>query len=103
MSETTPARTHSGLFAKNSAVLRLWEGFMDLVFPPMCLHCARVDFHFCPNCQQALREFPLDQQTAAMAPLQSIASSGLHDGVLQAAVQALKYQNMPEIAQPLGQ
>lgn len=102
MTEIPTARTRSGLFDPR-ALKRLGTGFLDLLFPPTCLYCGRVDFHFCPECQRALQDVPLVEHPAEMPPLMAILSSGLHDGLLQAAVQALKYQNMPEVARPLGQ
>ncbi len=101
MNEASPARTSSGLFTFK-ALRRLWDGSIDLIFPPTCLSCGRVDFHFCENCQRDLLDVPLQRLSAEMSPLSGIASSGLHEGLLQAAVQALKYHNMPEIARPLG-
>lgn len=101
MAETTQARNATGLFSSYN-LRQLGNTVLDLLFPPTCLHCARVDFHLCPVCQQQLTAIPLQVLQSEVLPLHGIASSGLHTGVLQAGVQALKYHNMPEVARPLG-
>lgn len=101
MTETTQARSATGLFSSYN-LRRLRNSVVDLIFPPTCLHCSRVDFHLCPSCQQELADTPLQVLPTDVPPLLGIASSGLHIDLLQAGVQALKYHNMPEVARPLG-
>lgn len=77
---------------------------LDLIFPPRCQHCGRVDTHFCTDCLADLALLPVDAiRSGAMPPLVDIMSSGYHTEVLQSAVQLLKYGGEQSIADPLAQ
>lgn len=103
MSQAYPqARNRSGLFSMTT-LAQLGQGLLDLVFPPCCVHCGRVDHRYCPSCREQLTQWPLHVQHSTMQPLQAIASTGLHEDVLQSAIQALKYHHTPDIAWPLGE
>lgn len=77
----------------------------DLIFPPTCGNCGRVDYRFCASC---LRE--LEQVAIAVSPgtredlteLDALIASGAHRGVLQNAVQAFKYEGARQLATPLA-
>lgn len=77
---------------------------LDLIFPPRCQHCGRVDTHFCTDCLADLATLPTDIiHTNATPPLAGIVSSGYHADVLQSAVQILKYGGEQSIAESLAQ
>jgi ComF family protein len=88
-----------GLFVPLRALASL---ALDLVFPPRCEHCGRVDFRWCPTCTADLRAHPITLVSRDVAPLEATAATGWHEGVLQAAVHALKYGNQPQLGQQLG-
>jgi ComF family protein len=70
---------------------------LDLLFPPRCAACGRVDTGWCPACARDLAALPLDPHDDA-----DIVSTGAHSGLLQAAVQGLKYHGVRTLAEPLG-
>lgn len=76
---------------------------IDLVYPPRCAGCGRVDARWCVRCQQELEQVAVDLlRTNRLPPLHSIAATGLHEGKLQQAVHALKYSGAVELMVPLG-
>lgn len=92
------ARIVSGLFVYQKFVTPL----LDLVFPPRCSGCGRVDTTWCDVCHQALRAVPIHVHRGEVTDLLGAAASGIHQGKLQEAVQALKYNNVQHLAQILG-
>lgn len=100
--------THSHSEAPSSrsglrvSMARLWNDGLDLVFPPRCANCGRVDATWCEACAQALIAQPLDIRHSQVQPLTGIVSTGIHEGLLRAAIHVLKYENLPQLAQPLG-
>lgn len=63
---------------------------IDLLFPPRCSLCGRVDTVWCETCLQRLTDYPLDMATSSM-PTFHVASTGKHEGILRDALHALKY------------
>ncbi|MFW5748913.1 MAG: ComF family protein [Chloroflexota bacterium] len=86
-----------GLFASVAGLRqRSWwralaADVVDLIFPPRCQHCQRVDHHFCPRCRDELAALPIDQQHINAFDTLPVFSSGTHTGILQDALHALKY------------
>lgn len=77
----------------------------DLIFPPSCGNCGRVDYHFCASCrhtleQTAVRLSPGTRETPD--ELDALIATGKHRGVLQNAVQAFKYDGARDLALPLA-
>lgn len=83
-----------------------WRELLDVIFPPRCAHCARLDTHWCADCLEALNQealhIELNHQHTALAELDAYASTGTHQGILQSAIQALKYDEQVALARPLG-
>lgn len=80
-----------------------WHALLDLVFPPQCAGCQRVDTLWCADCQAQLAALPLPpRQHSAPAPFAALANSGAHEGLLRRALLALKFENSPQLAEPLG-
>ena len=78
---------------------------LDLIFPPTCGHCGRVDFRFCPGCLRALEQLAVTVSTRARdaAPeLDAMTATGKHQAILQHAVQAFKYDGARDLAKPLA-
>lgn len=75
---------------------------LDILFPPRCAGCGRVDAEWCERCAAALAAVPvaLHHRTLETIP---VASTGEHTGLLQRAVQALKYENTRILTSPLSQ
>ncbi len=83
-------------------IKRVSETLLDLVYPPRCAHCGRVDWRWCPTCAAALHTFPLDLTRRTIPHIDASAATGRHSGLLQHAVHALKYNGAIDVALPLG-
>jgi competence protein ComFC len=93
------ARPQTGLRAFLTNVV----GFtLDLLYPPRCALCGRVDIPLCQSCQNQLAALPHIPITAEMAPLAGIAATMTHTGLLRQSVHALKYNQGTVLAEPLG-
>jgi competence protein ComFC len=81
------------------------SALLELIFPPSCAGCGRVDNAWCSRCDTQLHNIEIEplQQTlpTAYRDLQ-VVSTGWHTELLQTSIQALKYENLPILAQPLG-
>ncbi len=96
-------RVHPGSFAPKQAARQLFIFVVDLLFPPRCAGCGRVDEYWCAVCQHDIEQMPLAPRVAPLPPLTAIASTGTHTGKLREAVQGLKYDNNRGLVQPLGE
>lgn len=88
---------------RSAALAAIW--LQDLIFPPSCGNCGRVDYRFCASCLQTL-----EQTAVLLSPgtretpdeLDALIATGKHHGVLQKAVQAFKYDGARDLAFPLA-
>jgi ComF family protein len=101
MMQSTEARNTTGLFT-STTIQQFGMILLDLLFPPSCIHCGRVDTGFCETCYTELLHTPILHHTTTTESGIVVASSGEHSGVLQSAVQGLKYHNLRTLAIPLG-
>jgi len=83
-------------------LLSLLNSTVDLVFPPCCAGCARVDWAWCPHCDDDLRKLPITPIKRRGKYVNGLLASGVHTGQLQQAVQALKYDGITSLAAPLA-
>lgn len=84
----------------------LTDAVLELIFPPACAGCGRVDSAWCPRCNQRLGAVPTEilvQDFQLTRGEFKVVSTGWHTDLLQTAIQALKYENLPQLAQPLGE
>ena len=90
--------------ASISQLARNWlDAGLELLFPPRCAGCQRVDTCWCGRCQTLLDELPFPpQETFPASSFTALAASGAHDGLLRKALLALKYEHAPQLAEPLG-
>lgn len=102
-SDFQEARALPGLLASYPLMRNWLRAGIHLVFPPRCAGCGQVDEYWCARCQADIDAIPLDTHIGRLAPLEAVAFTGNHTGKLQEAQWALKYENMPEVAAPLGQ
>jgi ComF family protein len=74
---------------------------LDLVFPPVCVGCGRVDHLLCDACLTAAHH---PHHLTANLPefLTCIDALGTFEGVFQQAVHALKYEGFTALGEPLG-
>lgn len=102
MTQQTETRTSTGFFSYIS-IKKFGNTLLDLLFPASCVHCGRVDIGFCDNCHADLANFPISLYTTTTEIGIPVASTGAHQGILQSAVQALKYHGQPTLGIPFGQ
>lgn len=74
----------------------------DLIFPPSCGNCGRVDFRFCAACLRELDLLPLEYHSEKLENLDAVFATGRHRQILQNAVQAFKYEGATKLAEPLA-
>lgn len=98
----TEARHWSGLFASWRSVRQVVRFSVDLVFPPRCAGCGRVDAEWCAACQRALNDTPFPPKVSPLPPLAGVASTAEHSGIIREAVQALKYNGARGMGTVLG-
>lgn len=87
------------------SVARAANWLLDLVFPPACGNCGRVDFRFCASCLHELEQVPVEVSAGrSQVPneLDALIASGPHQGILRNAVQAFKYDGARELALTLA-
>lgn len=103
--QSPKAQDHAGLFLSGYTVRRWVDAGLDLLFPPLCAGCGRVDVHWCPTCQREVDElpFPPVRRFEPDSPLSAAAATATHEGKLQRALWSLKYENGRRLAVPLGQ
>lgn len=95
----TKARVQPGFFVPK----QWWNAIIDLIFPPRCANCGRVDAQWCSRCAELLQLTPLVLAFRHdFDNLAGCASSGVHEGVLRNAIHALKYENTRQVAPLLG-
>jgi len=105
----------------NQAILDLLQRFgsylLDLVFPPRCVNCLRSGQWFCDFCAQNVRpaqswqvcqrcgiELPGDEEglgapcSGCQDALGCVGVAALHEGPIQPAIHALKYDGRLELA-----
>ena len=75
---------------------------LDLLFPPRCAGCGRVDVSWCSVCAFALASVPLTLSLRNLDDNIAVVSTGVHIDWLQRAVQALKYEQLTLLQVPLG-
>lgn len=96
------AHSISGLFVSKSIFRRIATDTLDLIFPPMCHSCGRVDTRWCDVCLTELLNTPIYISDYPTEILTAISVTSQHSGKIQQAIQAMKYHNTPALAKPLG-
>jgi competence protein ComFC len=97
------ARVSPGFFMSQNILKNILQIGVDLLFPPRCGGCGRVDTFWCDSCQDKLNQISYPERVRPLPPLADIASTALHMGIIREAVQALKYENAQPVAIPLGE
>ena len=101
--ELQEALVSPGLLAPKPLLKQLFNISIDLLFPPRCAGCGRVDSVWCENCQEELEDTLFPDRVAPLAPFTGIASTAVHQGIIREAVQGLKYGDARLLAVPLGE
>jgi ComF family protein len=96
------ARVSPGLFAPRQLIQSWFSLGIDLLFPPRCAGCGKIDSFWCETCQKDLEATPFPAQVRQLPEFAGVASTALHAGKIREAVQALKYEDAGRLANPLG-
>lgn len=84
---------------------RYWfQKAVDLLYPPVCVHCGRVGEIVCRYCDQQVEigmHIALD--ILRDKTFEDFYAIGPHHGVIRSAIHALKYENEPDAGHYLGQ
>ncbi|PJF32633.1 MAG: hypothetical protein CUN52_00665 [Phototrophicales bacterium] len=75
---------------------------LDLLFPPRCGNCGRVDVGWCDDCTTLLAECPLVSKLKSLSETFSVISSGVHEGILREALHNLKYLRQTQLVSLFG-
>ncbi len=86
---------------RRDAFARVWDVVLNLLFPPRCAGCGRVGAMWCGACARTLESLAVTARSRELDEVRVIAS-GAHEGILQEAVQGLKYHGLRALAIPLG-
>lgn len=98
---------------------RTWRQLLDLVFPPRCVSCHKLNDTLCAEClaRAALVEPPVCEQCGSALPfpgspcperhvhpwsLTASYHAAWHEGPVREAVHALKYDHRLDVARPLA-
>ncbi len=102
MQLSTEAQLPLGLLASHSRFGR-WLNFgLDLLFPPRCAGCGRVDTVWCARCQAEFEAAPLLEHCVEHPPLSAVTATASHTGKIQQMIWSLKYENASHLAVPLA-
>ena len=66
---------------------------IDLVFPPRCGNCGRVDHRFCDACHDQLISLPLEVLPQYVKIFNGLCATGKQVGILEAAVKSFKFHD----------
>ena len=94
--------------AQISKMLRSWKQncgqILNLVLESPCALCQRSTAQpLCLTCQQQLQDCQLSHPSEFWQQPLPVFAWGAYGGALKRSIAALKYNNQPQIAQPLGQ
>lgn len=92
-----------GLSAPDRLLRSGWAWLVDLLFPPRCSGCGRVDTEWCDRCHAELQQMPFPPRVRPLFPLDGMASTAVHEGIVQRAIWSLKYENARSLALPLAE
>ncbi|NET54253.1 MAG: ComF family protein [Merismopedia sp. SIO2A8] len=79
------------------------QSLLSLFLKSKCTLCDRpAQLEFCPYCQRQLQYCQLDKPDKLWSGELPVFAWGSYGGLLKRAITALKYENQPQLAQPLG-
>lgn len=79
-----------------------WAALLDLLYPPRCAGCGRIDTTWCPACAASFSAASGPLRLIAPEPLAGSVAGRHHEGLARAAVHALKYENCRPVANVLA-
>lgn len=98
------AQLKVGLFLSEKLNIKAGiRSLIDLVYPPRCLHCGRVDYAWCPDCIRLLIEADIAPTSLHVDGLDRSIALTQYASIYRDAVQALKYHGALNVAPILSQ
>lgn len=86
-----------------TAIEKLKKGLLALFLKPNCPLCDRpADVELCQYCQRQLQRCQLSTPSTLWQGELPVFVWGNYGGILKRAIAALKYDNQPQLARPLG-
>lgn len=83
--------------------MQIWKSLLNLFLQSNCPLCQRpASQEFCEYCHKQLQKCRLTDSNRDTEDL-SVISWGAYGGAIKRAIAAMKYNNHPEIARPLGE
>jgi len=99
--------------------IRTQKTLLDLLFPPRCVHCRKTGALLCPSCLDQItpfadpicptcsRQLPAGESTCGFCRMHlpefdRLRAAAPFDGPLRKAIHDLKYNNLRDLANPLG-
>jgi len=83
--------------------MQLWKSFLNLFLQSNCPLCQRPSSQeFCEYCNKQLQKCRLTESNRSQDQV-SVIAWGAYGGAIKRAIAAMKYNNHPEIARPLGE
>ncbi len=98
--EATRVESIVSQFEQFSGQAAQW--LFNLVFPPSCENCGRVDHRFCEPCRHELISHPLEIFHKNEELFDGLCATGEQSGVLENAVKAFKYHGATSLSDYLG-
>ncbi len=81
-----------------------WRNFLSIALESPCPLCQRSTAQvLCRDCQRKLQQGQTSRQFSGVKGLPPVFAWGMYGGELKRAIAAFKYENQPQLAQPLGQ
>ncbi|MCU0480047.1 MAG: ComF family protein [Anaerolineae bacterium] len=80
------------------AIRQIGQWGLDLLFPPRCGNCGRVDIGWCDACTALLQATPIASHTTPLNNAFTVISSGIHADILREALHNLKYLRQTQLA-----
>lgn len=79
------------------------KGLLNLFLQSSCPLCQRpTPKEFCPDCQRQLERCQMPKPDKFFSTERPVFAWGVYGGALKRALKVLKYENQPQVAQPLG-
>lgn len=105
MNRILQARASAGLAASHFRVWagRWWSAGLDLLYPPRCAGCGRLDTVWCQDCERAFAAAEGPLRLPLHPPLVGSIAATHHAGEARKAVHALKYEACRPMAAVLGE
>mgnify|MGYP001795416099 CR=1 FL=1 len=83
--------------------MQIWKSFLNLFLQSNCPLCQRpASQEFCEYCHKQLQKCRLTNSNRYNHDV-SVIAWGAYEGAIKRAITAMKYENHPEIARPLGE